>query len=125
MQKIITPKGEALVLLPIEEYERLVDASDIAAADRVRANIAAGIDEMIPAEIVDRILSGENPVRVWRQHRGLSARDVAEKTGLSAAYISEIETGKKDGSVSAIKKIAEILHVNMDDLVSDGSGGGS
>ena len=117
MQKIITPKGETLVLLPLEEYERLIDASDIAGADKVRADIVAGRDEMIPAEIVKRMLAGENPVRLWRQHRGQSARDLAEKTGLSAAYISEIETGKKDGSVSAVKKIAQALGVEIDDLV--------
>src|SRR5437868_13977517 len=116
-QKIVTPGGETLGLLPLAEYERLVDAADIVSADRIKSDIAAGRDEMIPAEIVNRILSGENPVRVWRQHRGLSARDLAEKTGLSAAYISEIETGKKDGSVSAMKRIAEILHMDIDDLV--------
>lgn len=117
MQKIVTPGGETLVLLPLAEYERLVDAADVASADRIKSDIAAGRDEMIPAAIVNRILAGENPVRVWRQHRGLSARDLAEKTGLSAAYISEIETGKKDGSVSAMKRIAEILAVDIDDLV--------
>ena len=117
MQKIITPKGETLVLLPLEEYERLIDASDIAGADKVRGDIAAGRDEMIPAEIVKRLLAGENPIRLWRRHRSLSARDLAEKTGLSAAYISEIETGKKDGSVSAMKKIAQALGVEIDDLV--------
>lgn len=124
MQKIVTPGGETLVLLPLAEYERLIDAADIAAADRIRADIAAGRDEMIPSETVKRILAGENPVRVWRQHRGLSARDLAERTELSTAYISEIETGKKDGSVSAMKKIAEALGVEIGDLV-DGSGGGS
>jgi ribosome-binding protein aMBF1 (putative translation factor) len=124
MQKIVTPGGETLVLLPLEEYERLIDAADIAAAERVKADIAAGREEMIPSEIVKRILAGENPVRVWRQHRGLSARDLAEKAGLSAAYVSEIETGKKDGSVSAMKRIAESLGVEIDDLVY-GSGGGS
>lgn len=122
MQKIITPNGETLVLLPLEEYERLVDASDIAQADKVRRDIAAGRDEIIPSEIVNRILTGENPVRVWRQYRGLSARDIAGKTGLSAAYISEIETGKKDGSVSAVKRIAEVLGVDIDDLVTGGGG---
>lgn len=124
MQKIVTPGGETLVLLPLAEYERLIDAADIAAADRIRADIAAGREEMIPSETVKRILAGENPVRVWRQHRGLSARDLAEKTELSTAYISEIETGKKDGSVSAMKRIAEALGVEIGDLV-DGSGGGS
>lgn len=134
MQKIVTPGGETLVLLPLAEYERLIDAADIAAADRIKNDVAADRDEMIPGDIVKRILAGENPVRVWRQHRGLSARDLAEKSGLSAAYISEIETGKKVGSVSAMKRIAEILDVDIDDMVYEtktpsgglsGSGGGS
>jgi ribosome-binding protein aMBF1 (putative translation factor) len=117
MQTIITPNGETLVVLALEEYERLIDKADIAAADKVKADIAASRDELVPAEIVRRILAGENPIRVWRAHRGLSARDLAAATGLSAPYISEIESGKKEGSISAVKKIAEALKVDLDDLV--------
>lgn len=117
MQKITTPKGETLVILPLAEYEALIDQADVASADKVKADIAAGRDELVPSEIVNRILDGENPVRVWRSHRGMSARDLATATGLSAPYISEIESGKKEGSVSAMKKIAEALKVNLDDLV--------
>ena len=84
MQKITTPNGETLVVLPLADYEKLVDGADIASADKVRADIASGRDEMVPSGIVDRILAGENPVRVWRSHRGLSARDLATATGLSA-----------------------------------------
>jgi transcriptional regulator with XRE-family HTH domain len=50
-------------------------------------------------------------------HRGLSARELAAATGLSAPYISEIEGGKKEGSISAMKKIADALNVDLDDLV--------
>jgi ribosome-binding protein aMBF1 (putative translation factor) len=117
MQTITTPNGETLVVLALEEYERLVDRADIAAADRVRADIAAGRDELVPADLVRRLLDGENPVRAWRSHRGLSARELAAATGLSAPYISEIEGGKKDGSVSAMKKIADALGIDLDDLV--------
>ncbi|MCC6946757.1 MAG: helix-turn-helix transcriptional regulator [Bradyrhizobiaceae bacterium] len=117
MQKIITPGGETLVVLPVEEYERLLDAADVAAADKVRAEIESGRDAMVPADIVKRIIDGENPVRVWRTHRGFSARDLAAATGLSGAYISEIENGKKEGSISAMKRIAEALNVDLDDLV--------
>ena len=97
--------------------EKLVDQADIARARKVAADIAAGRDELIPAGIVKRILGGENRIRVWRTHRGLSARDLAAATGLSAPYISEIEGGKKAGSLSALKKIAESLKVDLDDLV--------
>jgi transcriptional regulator with XRE-family HTH domain len=71
----------------------------------------------VPAEIVRLLLAGENPVRVWRTHRGLSARKLATATGLSAPYISEIESGKKEGSVSVMKKLAVALNVDLDDLV--------
>lgn len=117
MQKITTPNGETLVMLAESEYERLLDLADIAIANRVMDNVAAGRDELIPSEIVDRLLDGENKVKVWRTHRGLTARQLAEKTGLSASYISEIETGRKEGSISAMKKIAAVLRLEIDDLV--------
>ncbi len=117
MQKIITPNGETLVVLPLDEYEALVDQSDIAAADKVRANVESGRDELIPAEIANRIIGGENLVRIWRTYRRMSARDLASATGLSAPYISEIESGKKEGSLSAMKKISEALQVDLDDIV--------
>ncbi|HWU63098.1 MAG TPA: helix-turn-helix transcriptional regulator [Ensifer sp.] len=117
MQMIKTPAGETLVVLPLAEYEALIDQADIAAADRVQANIAAGRDELVPAEFVNRLIAGENPVRVYRSLRGLSARELAEKASISPPYLSEIESGKKDGSLSAMRRIADALNVDLDDLV--------
>ena len=117
MQTITTAKGETLVVIPLEEYERLVDQADIAKARKIKADIASGRDELVPADIVKRLLAGDNAVRVWRTHRGLSTRELAAATGLSAPYLSEIETGKKEGSIAAMKKIAEALKVDIDDIV--------
>lgn len=117
MQMIKTPAGETLVVLPLAEYEALVDQADIAAADRVRADIAAKRDELVPAEFANRLIAGENPIRVYRALRGLSARELAEKAEISAPYLSEIESGKKDGSLSAMRRIADALKVDLDDLV--------
>jgi DNA-binding XRE family transcriptional regulator len=117
MQKITTPNGEVLIILAQAEYERLVDEADAARADKIMDDIEAGRMELIPAEFANRILDGENRVRVWREFRGLSARDLAAAAGLSPPYISEIESGKKDGSVAAMKKIAAALKVDLDDLV--------
>lgn len=116
MQTITTPNGETLVVLPLSEYESLIDKADIAAADKTKADIAAGSDELIPSEIVNRLLDGENPVKVWRSHRGMTARELAAKAGISAPYLSEIEGGKKEGSLSAMKAIADALSVSLDDL---------
>ncbi|MEQ1900832.1 MAG: helix-turn-helix transcriptional regulator [Devosia sp.] len=117
MQKIVTPGGETLVVVPLAEYEALVDAADIESANRIKARVTAGLDEVVPAALVYRISDGENPVRVWREYRGLAAGDLAAKAGISAAYLSEIETGKKTGGVETLRKLANILKLDIDDLV--------
>lgn len=116
MQTITTPNGETLVVLPLAEYENLLEKADIAAADKVKADIAAGRDELVPSEIVNRLINGENPVKVWRSHRGMTAKGLAAQADLSAPYLSEIESGKKEGSLSVMKRIAEALGVDLDDL---------
>lgn len=120
-QIITTPNGERLVVLPEAEFlvmrEALEDREDAEAVRSFERKLAAGEEELIPAEFVNRIIDGENKVRVWRSYRGMSARELAAATGLSAPYISEIEGGRKEGSVSAMKKIAEALQVDLDDIV--------
>lgn len=119
-QTITSPSGERLVVLPESEYEALrAAAEDRADAETVRAFrrlLQAGEEELVPDAVVARLLAGENPVRVWRGHRGLSSRALAQASGISAAYLSEIETGKKDGSLSVMKRVAEALGVDLDDL---------
>ena len=89
---------------------------DVKAYDEAKRRLAAGEDELVPAEIVDRLLSGENPVRVWREHRGLKAQTLAERSRISAAYLSQIEGGQRDGSFETMRRIAEALQVSLDDL---------
>lgn len=120
-QIITTPAGERLVIIPEAEFlamrEALEQREDIEAVRAFNQKLASGEEELIPAEIVNRIIDGENKVRVWRSYRGLSARDLAAASGVSAPYLSEIESGKKDGSISVMKKIAEALNVEIDQLV--------
>lgn len=116
-----TPSGDEMVIIPRAEYDQLIEASeiahDVAAFDRYKTQLASGEEERVPAEFANRILDGENPLRVWRQYRKLSAQNLAGNAGISAAYLSEIETGKKDGSLSVMKQLAEILKVSLDDIV--------
>ncbi len=119
----ITPNGEEMVVLSRKDYEALLlrldrveDLEDSLAIADFEKKLAAGQEELIPSEFVDRMVDGESPVRVWRDYRGLSAKDLAAIAGISTAYLSEIETGKKDGSVSALKSIADALKLDLDDL---------
>ena len=65
-----------MVTIPAEEYDRLREAAedlaDLRAYDRAKAALAAGEDELVPADFAKRLISGESPLRVWRELRGLS-----------------------------------------------------
>jgi DNA-binding Xre family transcriptional regulator len=120
VQFIETASGR-LAVLPEAEYQRLVEACEDAEAgsviDRFRERLATGEEELIPARVVNRLLAGDNPVRVWREHRGLKTGELAEAAGLSQAYVSQIEAGRREGSIGALKAISKALTVNIDDLV--------
>lgn len=105
--------------LPSDVQERLNvkrEDRDIAAAKKVKADVAMGHDEMIPEDVVRRLVNGENHVKVWRDYRNITARELAALAGISAPYLSEIETGKKDGTLATMKKIADALRIDLDDL---------
>ena len=93
------------------------DNADRLAVAEFRQRHAVGDEELIPASVVDRLLSGENRVRVWREHRSLSAAALAEQAELSQAYLSQIETGKRDGTIDTYRKVAAVLNVSLDDLL--------
>lgn len=116
-----TPNGEDMIVLSKSDYEALLEraelSEDIAVVDAYRRKVAAGEEEAIPEEYADRLIGGENPIRVYRELRGLSAKELADRTGISAAFLSEIENQKKEGGVSTLKKIAQALRVTIDDLV--------
>ena len=62
-------------------------------------------------------IDGENPIKVFREYRKLTQARLAELAGVKAPYISELESGKKEGSVSVLKRIAQALDLDLDDIV--------
>ncbi|RMF68443.1 MAG: helix-turn-helix domain-containing protein, partial [Calditrichaeota bacterium] len=70
-------------------------------------------------------VSGENlrfilglKLRKFRNQRGLSLKQVAERTKLSLSFLSEIEKGKKYPKPEKLMLLAHALDVPFDDLVS-------
>jgi len=108
------------VTLSRADYDALIealdDAEDLATSRAVEAAIAEGREETVPGEFVERLLAGEHPLRLWREHRGLTGEKLAELSGVRQSYISEIETGRKPGSFAAMLKLAHALNVQAEDL---------
>jgi len=105
-------------VIPAEDYETLLKKAemldDVVAFDKA----VATEDELLPVELVTQLVSGENKVKVWRNYRGLTQMQLAQATNLTQAYIGQVETGKREGSVKVLVVIAEALGVDVDDLVS-------
>ena len=106
-------------VVPYDEWERLnesaEDAADVTAYDQAKAETEG--QETIPSEVVGRLLAHENPVKVWREHRGLKQIDLAQTIGISRSYLSLIEAEKKEGTVSLYRRLAQILDVSVDELI--------
>ena len=109
------------VTTPKAEYDRLrareADFADMQTALDVEARLAAGEEELIPAAVVDRLLDGEPPLRVWREFRNLTQSDLARASGVNRVQIVDIEADRNSGSVRTLRKLADALRVTVDDLV--------
>jgi DNA-binding XRE family transcriptional regulator len=105
-----------MVTIPQAEYERLVADSemlaDLAAYDAAKAEAGEGM----PLTVFSRIISGENPVKVIREWRGLTQAELARRADLHRVQLHDIESGKSRGSVETLKAIAVALDVPLDDV---------
>jgi len=119
-QFITTASGERMAVIAENDYRRLLDSLEDALDGAVVASfnekLASGQEELIPAEFANRLIDGENPIKVWREYRGMTSRGLAAKADISPGFLSQIENGVRDGSFETIKKIAAALNVTLDDL---------
>ena len=63
-------------------------------------------------------------VKEVRKQKGISQEELAERADLSAQYISQIETGRKRGSLPTYNKLAKALDVSIDELTGSYSESG-
>lgn len=89
------------------------ELSDIALYDKAKKN-----DDgfHIPADVLNRELDGDHPIKAWREHRGLTIEQLATKVGISKAYLSQIENRKRHGTTRVVKELSTALSVPLDIL---------
>ncbi len=56
-------------------------------------------------------------LRIARERRGFSQKEMAEKIGVAKSTYSLYESGNREPNVQTIKKIADILNVSADELL--------
>jgi hypothetical protein len=118
-----TDKGE-VAILPRREYEALLakareadeDAGTARLVERAQEEIEAGAP-LIPMAVAERIAQGENPIRVIREWKGITQVHLSFKTSIGQGYISDLENGRRKGTIAALKEIARVLTVPIDVLI--------
>lgn len=110
-----------MISIPLEEYRSLQAAAeelaDLQAHDRTLAQLASGDEELLPTEFVKRMLSGESPLRIWREFRELTQTALAAASNVNRVQIADIEARRKSGSIETVKKLAEALGITLDELI--------
>jgi DNA-binding XRE family transcriptional regulator len=109
----------------IEEWlEQLADlaALDAAAVEDAAyaATLPAGRQATVPLEVIEAKLTGEHPLKAWREHRGLTQQALAQNAGVGRDMIAQIETGKRAGSVATLDRLAAALALPIDALIARG-----
>ncbi len=93
-------QGKPYVLVPLHDY-------------RAMSGEGGSGGSKLPAAILDKLAARQqHPVKILREHRGMTQAELAEEAGISRPYLTEIETGKKDGSIRAMKALAVALSVS-------------
>lgn len=119
--QLIRSDGEPeWAVVPYKTYLQLVEKAemlqDVQDYDSVKNALDQGKDELIPGDIVYAILDGENPIKTWREYRGMSQHALAGMAGISIPYLSQLETNKRKGSLEVFTAISKALKVTLDDL---------
>jgi len=106
-------------VLPYEMYQQLLEDAETLQDIRdyeVAKKALMSDEELIPSNVTYAILDGEKPIKVWRKYRGMTQRELAEIAGITKAYLSQIETGKRTGTTDVLAKLAKALGLTLDEV---------
>jgi DNA-binding XRE family transcriptional regulator len=117
--QVIEQDGKpAFYVVPAALWERMreaaEDAEDIADLERFERE-----DDGVryPAAVAMAMADGARPLRAWREHKAMTLQALADAAGLSRAYVSQIEGGKRIGSAATLAKLAQALGVSVVALI--------
>ena len=73
----------------------------------------------VPEVVAAEVDVGER-LRELRRIRRATLRTIADRSGLSESFLSQVERGRSSASIASLRKIADALGVSMADLFEPG-----
>ena len=109
--------NQETVTISRAEYDALL-AHNAELKEHIAA-LEADDGSRIPHPVALAVMRGDGALSAFRSYRGLTLRQLADSSGVTASYISEIERGIKPGSMSALARLAKALGTTIDTLTID------
>ena len=73
-------------------------------------------EEIPPHEVIERIVHGEHPIKVFRQYRRMNIEQLSRMSGISVESIRKIEAGQYFPGKMVFQKLAGALMVQVEDI---------
>ena len=115
--ELIQRSGKPFAVIPEEYFNILLDKAEELEDIKDFDQAIADNGENIPSAVVYKLLDGENKLKVWRNFRKLTQEELSERADITQAMIAMIETGKRVGKADVLRRLAEALNIDVDDLV--------
>jgi hypothetical protein len=75
--EMIQRKGKRFAVVPLKDFNQLRHDADMLEDLRAYDAAKGRKEEAFPAEVADRLIDGENPIRVFRDHRAMTQHQLA------------------------------------------------
>ena len=111
-------EGTQMVSMPLADWETIEEALENEHLSRIANDwLSATCEPGIPIDLARLIIGGLHPLRVYREHRGLSQAELAEKVGVRQPAIAQIEGRNRIGRPALLAKLAAALDMLLETLM--------
>jgi DNA-binding XRE family transcriptional regulator len=118
------PTSSSLIEATDEEEDEPEDIAEDRAAfeafERERRESGGRRPVMYPLAFSRRLNAGEPRLTVLTEMRGMTQASLARATGLTPAFLSQLASGKRKGSLRTWRKIAAALDMPLDEVTGEG-----
>jgi DNA-binding XRE family transcriptional regulator len=98
----------AFVLVPWDDFKRIRPLLD---SDKIRS-------KGIPQTVVEaHVLRAMPMIRAWREHIGITQRELAARMSMSQAAVAKLEKPNAKPRRATLEKVAEALGISIENLV--------
>jgi DNA-binding XRE family transcriptional regulator len=94
-------------------------AADAELAARLAAERGIPVETTVPLQVVKAKLDGAHPLKAWREYRGITQVELASRSAVARDLIAQIETHKKQGSVTTLDRLARALSIPIAALIAE------